>query len=99
MARWVVVMGDNAVGKDGVFYHDLDLSGVPDNVIAVQVYDGVNAEIEYGDRLREQNHSNEEIAISNIAWWSVVTSAWQAAEDQRIAAEAAANATEEEATP
>jgi hypothetical protein len=98
MSRWVVVMGDNAVGKDGVFYHGLDLSGVPDNLIAVQVYDGVNAEIEYGDLLTEQNDSNEETPISNIAWWSVVSSAWQAAEDQRIADEAAA-ASEEEVTP
>jgi len=99
MSRWVVVMGDNAVGKDGVFYHGLDLSGIPDNVIAVQVYDGVNAEIEYGDLLTEQNDSNEETPISNIAWWSVVSSAWQAAEDQHIADEAAAAASEEEVTP
>lgn len=43
-----VIVPDNAVGKDGLFYPDLDLSGcgIPANVWALQ-WDGAKGHIEY----------------------------------------------------
>ena len=82
MARWTIVALDNAIGKDGTFYHDLDLSWLPSDVLAVQSYDGVTCEIETGDKVLEKVTGNQEnVAVSGLSWWSNVDTTWQAADD------------------
>lgn len=44
--RITVINDDNTLGLDGVFYHNLDFSTVPDNVHALQ-WDGTKGEIEF----------------------------------------------------
>jgi hypothetical protein len=82
MARWTIVALDNAIGKDGTFYHDLDLSWLPSDVLAVQSYDGVTCEIETGDKVLEKVTGNQEnVAVSGLSWWLNVDTTWQAADD------------------
>ena len=82
MTRWTVVALDNAIGKDGQFYHGLDLSFLPSDILAVQSYDGVTCEIETGDKVKETVTGNQEdVATSSLSWWSSVETTWQTAYD------------------
>ena len=82
MAKWAIVANDNAIGKDGVFYHDLNLSWLPTNILAVQSPDGTTCVIETGDRALEKVTENQEnVATSSLSWWSNVDTTWQAADD------------------
>jgi hypothetical protein len=88
--RLVIVGSDNAVGKDGVFYDNLDLSqcGLPANFWALQWEErGVNSgHIEHDSPLID-NTSITELP----AWASACVAVWQA-EIDRLAAEEAQQA-------
>ena len=82
MAKWTIVANDNAIGKDGVFYEDLNLSWLPTNILAVQSPNGTTCEVEVGDRTLEKVTQNQEnVATSSLSWWSNVDTTWQAADD------------------
>lgn len=92
MAKWTIVNGGSGdadqIGKDGVFFDNLDLSFLPDDVCAVQSADGVTCEIEKGNPstgVRTSNESN--VATSTLSWWPNVSTAWQAAWDTYYATE------------
>ena len=104
MAKWVVINGGSGdadqIGKDGVFYDNLDLSWLPSDVCAVQSPDGITCSIEKGNPVTGERTSNEDgVATSTLSWWSNINTTWQAAYDAEQAAIAAAEAeaeTEEE---
>lgn len=77
------------VGIDGVFYHDLDGSQLPENVHAVQWY-GESGEVEYQDPVTRKITSNED--ITDITSFQFAVTAWQAAYDAEQAEIAAAQA-------
>jgi len=86
MTKWVVINGGSGdadqIGKDDFFYNNLDLSFLPDDVLAVQSADGVTADIEKGDPSTGVATSTEEgVATSSLSWWSNVATTWQAADD------------------
>ena len=82
MAKWTIVANDNAIGKDGAFYSDLNLNWLPTNILAVQSPNGTTCEIEIGDRTLEKVTENQEnVATSSLSWWSNVNTIWQAADD------------------
>ena len=92
MAKWTIINGGSGdadqIGKDGVFYNNLDLTFLPDDVCAVQSADGVTANIEKGSPSTGSRTSTEEdVAISTLSWWSNVSTAWQAAWDAHHATE------------
>lgn len=95
--RLVIVGPDNAVGKDGVFYDNLDLSqcGLPANFWALQWNERGNntGHIEYDSPLID-NTPITELPV----WANACADVWQTKADQvaaeeaaRIAAEQAAN--------
>ena len=95
--RITIVNVDNAVGVDGNFRHDLDLSqcGLPENFLAFQWnQNGDNTgEIEYNSPMI-QNDPVTEIP----AWANACIAIWQAKLDQEVAeAEAARIAAEQAA--
>lgn len=92
MAKWTIINGGSGeadqIGKDGLFYNNLDLSFLPSDICAVQSPDGVTCEIEYGNPATGVRTRNEEnVAISSLSWWSNVDTAWQAADDLEHATE------------
>ncbi len=87
MAKWAVVVDDNWVSKDGIGYNSLDLSSIPSDVLALQSYDGIQADVEFGDRSTMRVSQNQTINLSDLTWWTSVESVYDAAV---AAAEAAA---------
>ena len=97
MAKWVIINGGSGdadqIGKDGVFYDNLDLTWLPSDVCAVQSPDGVTCEIEKGDPATGNRTQNDaDVATNTLSWWSNVSTTWQAAYDAEQAAIAAAEA-------
>jgi len=97
MARWTIINGGSGdadqIGKDGLFYDNLDLTFLPDDVCAVQSADGVTADIEKGTPSTGVRTSTEEgVATSSLSWWSNVATTWQTQHDAAVAAAAAAAA-------
>jgi hypothetical protein len=82
MAKWTIVYNGSQIGKDGVFYENLDLSFLPSDVLAVQSSDGITANIEKGDRATETHTSSEEsVQTSSLSWWGDVSTVWEAADN------------------
>lgn len=96
MAKWSIIWEEGDIGsivKDGVGALDVDLSWLPDEILAVQSPDGVTCEIERGVRSTMTNTENDEnVATNTLSWWSNVNTTWQAAYD---AAQAALTSQEE----
>ena len=91
--KLTIITEDNAVGKNGMFYHNLDLTscGIPSNVWALQ-WDNTSGHIEYkGDHI--QNEDITELPT----WATAVLTLWQTLEDARLEAEEAARVAAEEA--
>lgn len=91
MAKWTVINGgtgeSDQIGKDGYFYSNLDLSWLPNDVLAVQSPDGVTCEIEKGNLATGSRTQNDaDVATSTLSWWSNVNTTWQAAYDAEQAA-------------
>lgn len=92
MAKWTIINGGSGdadqIGKDGVFYDNLDLTFLPDDVCAVQSADGVTADVEKGNPATGHRTSTEEdVATSTLSWWPSVSTTWQAAWDAEHATE------------
>lgn len=92
MAKWVIINGGSGdadqIGKDGVFYDNLDLTWLPSDVCAVQSPDGVTCEIEKGNPATGNRTQNDvDVATSTLSWWSNVSTTWQAAYDLEHATE------------
>lgn len=83
--RLIIIKETNTVGKDGMFYDDLDLSScqLPENLWALQWYDNNTGHIEYDSPLI-QNDDITELP----SWANQCINVWQLAEDARIAEEA-----------
>ena len=83
--RLVILKETNTVGKDGMFYDNLDLSScnLPNNLWALQWYDNNTGHIEYDSPLIQ----NDEIT-ELPSWANQCINVWQLAEDARIAEEA-----------
>jgi len=78
MSTWVIINNGNnemQVGKDGRFY-DLDSTGLPDNVHAVQ-WDGSAGEVENKDVSTGEITSNTTISSFNA--YSFAETAWNTA--------------------
>lgn len=90
--KLTIITEDRAVGKDGMFYHDLDLTScsVPPNVWALQ-WDNTSGHIEY----KEVTTQNEDIT-ELPAWAEAAHTLWQNAETARLAEEEAARVAAEE---
>lgn len=90
----VIVKETNTVGKDGVFYDNLDLSscGLPNNLWALQWYDNNTGHIEY-DSPMIQNDEITELP----AWATASIDVWQVAEDAKQAEIAAQQAAQQAA--
>jgi len=90
--KLTIITEDNNVGKDGWFYPDLDLTscGIPSNVWALQ-WDNDSGHIEY-----KGAHIQNETITELPTWANEVASAWQVAEEVKLAAAAAAAAEEAE---
>jgi hypothetical protein len=88
MMRLVIVGPDNAVGKDGVFYDNLNLSqcGLPANFWALQWNERGNntGHIEYDSPLIDNT-----LLTELPAWANACVAVWQTKADQ-VAAEIAA---------
>ena len=100
MSKWTIMYSIGRIEKDGQGYDDLNLSWLPDPILCVQSPDGVTCELENGIRATETHTNNtENVAISSLAWWSNVSTTWQAKHDAVLAEiaaeEAAAEAAEE----
>lgn len=82
--RLVIIEADNSVGKDGVFYADLDLSqcGLPNNFWALQWNEKENntGHIEYNSPLIDNTPITE-----LPAWADACVAVWQAKADQEAA--------------
>jgi len=93
MMRLVIIKPDNSVGKDGVFYADLDLSqcNLPNNLWALQWNEKGNntGHIEYDSPLIDNTPITE-----LPEWANACVAVWQAKVDQE-AAEAARSAAEQ----
>lgn len=83
MTKWTIAYDGAQIGKDNVFFDNLDVSWLPSDILAVQSDDGVTCEIERGDRTAlEITQANEEdVATSGLSWWSNVSTSWQAGYD------------------
>lgn len=87
MAKWSINYSDGAITKDGDCFLNLDLSFLPSDILAVQSADGVNADIEKGDRTTEKRTVTEDdVATSSLSWWGSVSSTWQTAYDAYVLA-------------
>lgn len=92
MPKWTIVNGGSGdadqIGKDGVFYDNMDLSFLPSDVLAVQSEDGVTCEIEHGDPATGwATHNQSDVATSTLSWWPSVDVAWQARHEDARATE------------
>ncbi len=86
MAKWTIINGGSGdadqIGKDGLFYDNLNLTWLPSDVCAVQSPDGATCEIERGNPATGAHTGNDEnVATNTLSWWSSVESTWQAAHD------------------
>jgi len=83
MAKWTITYDGAQIGKDNVFFDNLDVSWLPSDTLAVQSEDGVICEIEKGDRatLEITQANQENVEIDNLDWWPNVLSSWQAGYD------------------
>jgi hypothetical protein len=94
--RLVIIKETNSVGKDDVFYNDLDLSscGLPENLWALQWYDNNTGHIEYNSATIQNDNITELPSWSNncIAVWQTAHDEEQAriAELEALAAQIAA---------
>jgi len=80
MDRYTIIYDDRMIQKNGVFYTDLDLSWLPSDVLAVQVFEDGTADIEKGDRVRLNVNENEDVAdVTTLSWWSNVDPTWSTA--------------------
>ena len=80
MAKWTIIYHNGQIGKDGVFYDDLNVTWLPSDILAVQSPDGVTCEIEKGDRATGTHTQNlENVATSSLSWWSNVETKWNEA--------------------
>lgn len=80
MDRYTIIYDDRMIQKNGVFYSGLDLSWLPSDVLAVQVFEDGTADIEKGDRVRLDVTENEDVAdVTTLSWWSNVDTTWSAA--------------------
>ena len=87
-----IITEDNAVGKDGKFYLDIDLTscGIPSNVWALQ-WDNTSGHIEY----KEVTTQNEDIT-ELPAWAEAAHTLWQNAHTAKLAADEAQRLADEE---
>jgi hypothetical protein len=85
-----IITEDNAVGKDGKFYLNVDLTscGIPSNVWALQ-WGNTSGHIEY-----KGAHTQNETITELPGWASAAHTLWQNMEDARLAAEEAARLAE-----
>ena len=89
MATYSIIHTSGQIYKDGVSYSNLDLSFLPSDVLAVQVYADGSADIEKGDRVKHMITANEDVADkTTISWWSNVDATWTAANDAHLAEQA-----------
>jgi hypothetical protein len=89
MATYTIIHSDGLIAKDGVGFDNLDLSFLPSDVLAVQVYADGTADIEKGDRVKQMITANEDVSDkTTISWWSNVEATWTAANDAYLAEEA-----------
>jgi hypothetical protein len=89
MATYTIIHSDGLIAKDGVGFDNLDLSFLPSDVLAVQVYADGTADIEKGDRVKHMITANEDVADkTTISWWSNVDATWTAANDAHLAEQA-----------
>lgn len=85
--RLIILKETSTVGKDNVFYNDLDLSScnVPNNLWALQWYDNNTGHIEY-DSPMIQNDEITELP----AWANACVEVFQVRLDKELAASQAA---------
>ena len=96
MAKYTIIADDGFISKDGVGYHDLTLSWLPDDILAVQAVADGSAELEKGIRSTLTITANEFVDdVTSLSWWPNVDTTWQAAYDAEQAAIAAEQAAEE----
>lgn len=82
MATWTIIKNGGLIAKDGEGFHDLDLSFLPSDVLAVQSSDGTTADIEKGNQSTETHSTNDNgVSTSTLSWWSNVSTTWQTAKD------------------
>lgn len=82
--RLTIVAEDGAVGVDGEFFLELDLSALDPNIHAVQWY-GEYGEVEFKTRFGKGTFvklANE--AITDVAPYQFAVDAWQAAREEAI---------------
>lgn len=72
-----VINDDNALGFDGIFYHELDFSNVPDDVHALQ-WNGAKGEIEFYVDEDGEKPANEKIT-ELPSWVMGLKPQWDAA--------------------
>ncbi len=84
--KLTIITEDSSVGKDGMFYQDLDLTScsIPSNVWALQ-WNNNSGHIEY----KGEDIQNEDIT-ELPAWASSAHTLWQTLEDARLVEEALA---------
>ena len=90
--RLTIVVVDNSVGKDGLFYNNLNLStcNIPPNVWALQ-WDNTSGHIEY----KEVTTQNEDIT-ELPAWANAAHTLHQNAHTAKLAADEAQRLADEE---
>lgn len=99
MAKWTIIYTGGQIGKDNIFYSDLDLSWLPSDILAVQSLDGITCEIERGDRATETHTVNDaDVLVTGLTWWPSVSTTWQEAYDAEQTAIAAEEPAAEEPT-
>lgn len=76
--KLTILLDDSAVYKDGVAYAGLSLSGVPDNVHAIQ-WDGAAGWIEFKTESQFRRPPNENIT-ELPTWANDAIVAWEAAD-------------------
>lgn len=87
MARYTIVWDDRSISKNGNVYAGLDLSWLPNDILAVQAMDDGSGELEKGIRETLTITENEPVSdMSSLSWWTKVEETWKAASN---AAEAA----------
>jgi hypothetical protein len=96
MARYTIVWDDRSISKNGTVYVDLDLSWLPNDILAVQAMDDGSGELEKGIRNTLTITENETVSdMTSLGWWPSVEETWQAASsaaEAAILAEAEAEA-------
>lgn len=77
MMKITVLNDDNSIGFDGVFYHELNFSTVPNDVHAVQ-WDGIKGEIEFYKNANGEQPTNQ-IITELPSWVMELKPQWDAA--------------------